>query len=1230
MRNPFWQITLVLSILFARQTLAENQEPMLRFNHLTVNDGLSQNSILAIAKDKYGFMWFGTWEGVNRFDGYRFQVFRANEDDTTALTNNRINALATDSAGNLWIRAGDDQYLFRFDYEAEHFTRIPFNQSPLAVVQKLSDYRLASMHAENDQFRWTATKKGLIQTDKRTGEQQTHRSNRDLPFSLSDSEVNTLYLDDSKNLWVGTPNGGINRTNLHLKPFNYYSVGGSDLTKSVVRAVTLDAKGKLWIGTHSDGITVIDRNKKLSSRVHYGQKELVHTDIRCLFTDKLGQVWIGTKGGLDRYDPSTGRFHHYLAEKPGSIQHPWVFAVSEDHLGTIWVGTFGGLARYDRKSDRFTCLNPVLMQLHPNVRVILEDHKHQIWIATEGGGVTLFQQKSKGELSEPVPYRHQNGVLNSLINDLVLTMVEDEYHKIWIGTNSGLCRLDPVTGKFDRFSVSNGFPDDLILGLQTDGRGQLWISHKKGLTCLDVRTFKLRNFNQSDGLQGNEFSQNAYYRNPRSGELFFGGTNGLNSFFPERITINPIKSQPVLTGLNVLNQPVLPGMPFNGRVLLEKALFLSKRITLPWEFRSLSVTFSSLNYDNPYGCRYKYRLNGIDEDWIDTNANQREATYTYLPAGEFRLEVHASNSDGIWSEKPATLMIRILPPWWLSWWAKLVYLVLFCLTGWFVYRFIAARIEFRNRLLLERLRNEKNEELTDLKLQFFTEISHEFRTPLTLIIDPLERLIAGTVPTENIPQFYSLMNRNAKQLLDLINQLLDFRKVQSKNLSLNAENADLVAFVQEVTAAFEQRAKSQQVRLNVLSDEFVLTMDFDTDKMRKILNNLISNAFRFTPIYGVVTIRLSRLADNPEMVRISVQDNGAGIEPDMQDKIFEAFFQAGNAKSNAFGTGIGLALTKELVLLHGGRIWVESEVGKGSNFIIELPAHQNIVVAEKVADQGFDSASLELSASEQRVSVQSTGSAEKKGPLLLFVDDQEDIRAYIRLNFSAQYEVVTACDGLEGFNKASELIPDVVVSDIMMAGTDGFELCRRLKSDERTSHIPVILLTARLTDESRIEGYGIGADAYITKPFNSEVLSARIGNLLEQRRLLQQAYSQGSPLEIRKIAVNVTDESFLNKTVGLIEKFMEDPDFDPDRLAELLRMSRSQLYRKIKGLTNRSVQEFITSIRMNRAAEYLLGGTLSISETAYKVGFSLPTNFSRTFTKHFGQSPSKYLEKHKK
>jgi signal transduction histidine kinase/ligand-binding sensor domain-containing protein/DNA-binding response OmpR family regulator len=1219
-----------LLLTFSISVYGSTDGNLLRFNHLTVDDGLSQNTVQAIAKDKYGFMWFGTWEGVSRYDGYTFRIFRADEDNPNALSNNRINAIITDSTQNIWVLTGDNRSVFRFNYETETFTRFSPAKVSKSIVDKLNSYRLTKRTAANKRFSWFSGSDGLIQTDRVSHKQTVFRSNKNTSFTLTDNTINALYLDDCDILWLGTQNGGVNFVNLRHKLFDYYSVvtTGNDFADNVIRAICQDKSGKLWVGTDAGGIVVIDRSGNEPVYTHYGKDKLINLNIRSIHCDRFGFVWIGTKGGLDRFDPGTGRFHHYYAGATGSISNPWVFWIMEDHNGYLWVGTFAGIAKYDRIKDRFLCYNPATTLRSDKVRVILEDHRNNLWVATEGGGITRLQRDSSKGFAEkltPVHYRHISGNENSLINDMVLTMTEDEDKKLWIGTNSGLCRLDLQTGNFRRFSVKTGFPDDLIMGLLTDGKGHIWISHKKGLTCMDIRTFSFRTFNRYDGLQGNEFTQNAYYLNPVTGEMFFGGTNGLNAFFPDKTNLEAHKLRPVLTGLRIMNQSVEPGCEMDGRVILRKSLLCTDRITLTWPDVSFSLEFSSLNFQNPHGCRFKYKLEGIDPQWIYTDASMREAVYMHLPSGVYTFKVFASNSDGIWSDRPATVQIEILPPWWFSWWAYLLYFIPVCMAGWLVFRYIASRIEFRRRLLEERLKNERNEELMDMKLQFFTEISHEFRTPLTLIIDPLERLISGNPGNEKVKYYYRLMHRNAGQLLDLINKLLDFRKLQSKNLPLKAVTSDLVAFARNIAASFENQAAEQHIRFGVQASQQQMNVDFDPDKMRMILNNLISNAFKFTAVGGEIVIRVRPDENIPEKVILEVQDNGVGIAPEFHDKIFNVFYQVEGTPAQKKGSGLGLALTRELVLLHGGEINLISGIAKGVCFRITLPFRQD--EREKaVEDTQVDMIPVETPAFDNPAfAVENNPDL----PLLLVVDDNADIRDYIRMNFAGKYNILTAANGLEGYETATGSVPDVIVSDIMMPEISGIELCRRLKTDERTSHIPVILLTARQSDESKVEGYETGADAYVTKPFSTDVLAARMSNLLEQRQKLRQLFSNGSPVELKKIAINVTDEIFLNKVMTLIHGNMEDGNFDPDKLAEYLKMSRSQLYRKIKALTNRTVHDFITMVRMNKALEYLINGEYSISETAYKVGYSLPTNFTRTFTKQFGVSPSGYLGQHR-
>lgn len=842
----------------------------------------------------------------------------------------------------------------------------------------------------------------------------------------------------------------------------------------------------------------------------------------------------------------------------------------------------------------------------------MEDAQKNLWIAMEDGGLTkLIRPAVTDNISQfrAVRYVHKEGDNHTLISNRLYSLAADKTGMLWIATNLGLSRLNPKNNTCKHFFIKDGLPDEIIMGLLFDGKESIWISHKKGITRMNTRTFEIQNFNVNDGLQSNEFNQNACFRDNTTGEMFFGGQNGLNSFFPDSIKINRYKPQMVFTRLTVMNQVVQAGTKVNDRVILEKSLLCTDEITLSWWDRTFSLEFAALHYANPQGNKYKYKLEGIDNEWIFTDASMRTASYSHLPSGTYTFQVYGANSDGVWSDKPATLRINILPPWWFTWWAIAVYIAIACSILFLVYQYSVARIEFA-----------KNEEIHQSKLQFFTGISHEFRTPLTLIIDPLEKLISEKLDTDTIKQYHRLMHRNAKQLLLLINQLLDFRKLESGHLTLTMQQSDIVAFVRTIAASFESRAKDRKIHLIVQSTITSLNTHFDAAKMNIVLNNLLSNAFKFTPDQGEIIICIDVLKQENQMVVIKVQDTGVGISADEQEKVFDIFYQSPHSPSLQEGSGIGLALTKELVQLHGGKIALESTFGKGSTFSIFLP----ITTDEKNATVTFQ----ELLVQEESVLINNTQGLDSPTdlPLLLVVDDNADIRNYIALNFNKAYRIILANTGLDGFTQATETIPDLVISDVMMPDMDGLELCRKLKTDERTSHIPVILLTARQSDESKLEGFETGADAYVTKPFNTNVLHAQVRNLLEQRQRLRELFSKGSAMEIKKIAINITDEAFLTKVVKHIHENLENEEFNINTLAEILNMSRSQFYRKIKALTNQSLLDFVTTIRMNKALEYLLSGDYNISETAHKVGYSMSSNFTRTFTRHFGLSPSKYIE----
>ncbi|WP_186758130.1 hybrid sensor histidine kinase/response regulator transcription factor [Echinicola salinicaeni] len=1196
------------------------QNMRLKFEQLDVNNGLPQNAVYAITKDKYGFMWFGTWGGAVRYDGYNTKIFRANGNDSTALRDNRISAIVTDSLKQVWIQVEPKTMIYRYNYGKENFEEFPIEQAPNFIQEKLrARYSYHIKYEENEQYNWLTSKNGLIQIYKQENDTLIYYPDPMDPQSLSDEFTKYLYLDDQDHLWVGTQSGGINHTDLNTKPFVNYrkDQNGQGLIDNVVRAICTDHEGRIWVGSENHGITIIDTTSTNSTYTYIGDNKLKDLQIRSLFCDSKGLVWIGTKNGLSYYDPKKDAFFH-AAKTDCSIG---IFSIEEDQQGNIWVGSFYGLSRYDKEKDLFHCYDNTLGLAGKQIMDLLIDQENTLWIATEEGGISRMSLDISPKLDDKpfiINYSHSNKVDAGPLSNRTYSLTEDNSGSIWIATDAGLSVFDPTKQKFKHFTLQNGLTDEFIMAVAFDGNGAVWASNTKGLSKINTTNGEIKNFNIFDGLQGNEFKQSAVFLNKNNGKLFFGGSNGLTSFIPEQIKINPFPPKVILTNLNVMHEDVHLGTKVRDREILKNSLLTTEEITLTWWDKTFRLEFAALHYTNPLSNKYKYKLEGYDSEWIYTDASRRIAPYSNLSPGDYVFRVYGANSDGIWSEQPATLRIKVLPPWWLSWWSIGIYLIALALFAWMVYRYLIAKIRYRKR-----------EAIHQAKLQFFTEISHEFRTPLTLIIDPLERLLKEKPKKQIAAKYHLLMHRNANQLLMLINQLLDFRKLESGHLKLNLQHSDIISFVLSLGSSFEEMAKKGAIDFKIMTSTDHFIMDFDADKLTMVLNNLLSNAFKFTPNNGQIILKVDKTTSPTMGITILVQDNGQGIPKEDQEKIFTIFYQSPHNKKQQKGSGIGLSLCKELVGLHGGKIEVDSTLGKGTSFSVFLPV--SIDSTHEIPPSKLEEINIEEPLTTGiDPSTKHTNDSDTETPLILVVDDNTDIRSYVEMSFNMEYRVTTATNGIEGIDKAVNSIPDLIISDLMMPDMNGLQLCKQLKTDERTSHIPIILLTARQSAEAKMEGYETGADAYVTKPFNTDILKAQVQNLLEQRRLLREIFSKGSSAEFKKIAINSADEKFLEKIKGLIESNLETENLDIDSLAAQLNMSRSQFYRKIKALTNKSAADFVNTFRMNKAAEYLLTGDYNITETAYKVGYNIPNNFSRAFTKHFGSSPSQYIKESKK
>jgi signal transduction histidine kinase/DNA-binding response OmpR family regulator len=814
--------------------------------------------------------------------------------------------------------------------------------------------------------------------------------------------------------------------------------------------------------------------------------------------------------------------------------------------------------------------------------------------------------------------------------------------------------LDNGKPSFLKYDKTKGAPDNSIFGIADDKSGNIWVSTNRGIGKFDPKTEKFKSYNESDGLQSNSFIWDASFQSI-DGEIFFGGSIGLNSFYPDSIIDNIKLPVVYISKLMVNNKVINVREKFDNRIILEKNIRYTSEITLTSNESVFSLEFIAMDNVSQDEVLYAYQLEGFDKDWIYVNADKRTVDYTNLDDGTYFFKVKASNSDGFWNEKPVILKITILPPWWKTYWAYLLYLLVFALLLFFFRRLALIRAKLKNELVIEHINRVKDEELHQSKLKFFTNISHEFRTPLTLILGPLERIMATGQGDNLMKRQFLMIKRNADRLNLLIDQLMDFRKIDNGLMTLDAAEGDICKFICDISLLFEGSAIEKNISLSIKCSGNNFNVWFDRDKMEKIIYNLLSNAFKFTPDNGIIVINVSFISGSQvshnsainlnesakgsinQYVEISVEDSGIGIPASNIEHVFERFYKGGNSEIIAQkGTGIGLALTKDFVELHGGEIFVKSDEGKGSCFTFWLPKGDN--GNRKVQYTTHDS--LQLNAETiiwdghnniknndfETGSESAPARIKGKAPLILVVDDDSEIVKFIGDSLNSKYKIIDAENGLQGLQSAVENNPDLIISDVMMPEMDGIEFCQKLKTNLKVSHIPVILLTAKTALESRIEGIETGADAYLSKPFSIKLLEAQVNNLLANRKKLREEFSKKITVEPSEITITSTDEKFIKKAILLVEEHIGDPEFSVEQLGSSLGLSRSHLHRKLVAITSQPATEFIRTIRLKRSAQLLVQSKLTVEEITYKVGFNSPSYFTKCFRLHFGMTPSEYIE----
>ncbi|CAH8281522.1 two component regulator with propeller domain [Mariniflexile fucanivorans] len=1363
----------------------------LKFENLNTDKGLSSSTCLEVFQDSQGFLWFGTIDGLNKYNGYEFKVFRPIINDSTSISNNRINAIQEDKQGNLWI--GTNNGLNLYNRHTNTFHQIPLYKQPLITynpkkiinsllynkdenqlwvgtssglvklslhddtsdinnlnpvhysfkfntVTSLDNNNVNVIVKDKDGFIWVGTNgqhlnkynpktddfyrvliesktpyelnhipkrlfidsdndfwigndasnfilwqrktntfkqvkltntsvpfyefyqdasgiiwivtdgSGIFLYNKKTGETQQLEHNPMDPFSLPGNQISDVIQGKDGIFWLGTYNQGICKLDITKSNFGhyYYKKGTKNgLNEKIVQSVLQDSKGRIWIGAYNGGLNLFDdKDNTFTTFSHDPNDAESLSSNKMLYTFEAndGDIWVCTlDGGLNKFNPETHKSKRFFHEEldDSTIGQNSVWTGVEDNKGRVWLGLRDeGLDLFDTKNKKFHHYkigNSKADGLLSNfVFSLFIDSKQRLLVGTSLGLNYINPNELKNEFPKEIKFNDVNveGIAGNRINYIV----EDHLHNIWLGTDIGIYILDSQLNLVKSYFTQDGLPNNLITGLKEDHFHNFWITTRSGLSFLNPKTNQFKNFNTHDGLQGMEY-QSKSIEITDDGRILAGGINGFNIFNPKDIVItSSAKLLPTISGLKINDKYVQVGDKINNKFTLKKPLSEADHITLNYNQSNLSFDFIALHYQNQEQVKYAYKMEGLNDEYV-VAGNNRVINYSNLQPGDYVFNVKAS-VDGDWDTAPAaSVNIIINSPPWKTWWAYALYVIIAAVILWFFQKYYT-----------ESVNSEKEREFDQMKLEFFINVSHEFRTPLTLILNPLDKLITGFNDAEVVKTSAMSIQRSARRLLYLVNQLLDYRKMEVGMAPLQLQKGDIIKFSNDIFTLFKGVASKKGIDYVFSSTSEQLFSFFDFDKIEKILTNLISNAIKFTESGGEIKVSVNRFSEKTRnlnflkqdkkkldsYIEIVVEDTGIGLDKEQLKKIFSRFY---NVDPHKTGTGIGLNYTRGLVELHGGEIFVESQFNKGSKFVVRIPYNKSAEssVINNVKDEflinSMKSVEYDMLISDASQKYDDKVETTEKGelPTILIVEDNKELREHLRNELKIRYHIIEAVNGEEGLEKVLKHYPDIVVSDVMMPKMDGFELCKKIKSEFETCHIPVILLTARALEEDRIEGYKTGADGYLGKPFNLNVLKARIANLLESKRILREKFSKlGAVISSNEVTSNSIDEAFLEKTTKVILDNISDIDFKLEHLLKEIGIGRSQFYRKIQSITGQNPSNFIRTIRLKYASELLLKGAYTIKEITHMSGFNSAAYFGKTFRELYDMTPSEYLEQNKK
>lgn len=1139
------------------------------FPELASISPLFVKSIQKVGEYQY---WFGTEEnGVFLWekDKRKLTPFQYNAKDPNSLSNNNVRCISVSKNGTLWVGTffGLNKYL----PAKKEFQRILTN-----------DY----------------------QED-----------------GLRNTSIRSIFIDNRDNLWVGTYYAGINYLNEEYGRFQIYThqAGTNSLSFNVVSSFAETPEGNLWIGTEGGGLNFWDKKTGLFQKFSgQSSQNQIGSNVKTLLLDGVN-LFIGNfREGLKQYNTHSKTLKHWRhhPDSTNTLSNDNVYALLKDQ-SNLWIGTFGGgLDILNLETNQFTNYQNDPLDsnsLSSNlVRAIIKTKSNQFWVGT-GDGLNQVQFTENQIIK-----------ITRFLPGVKVYVLQEINGLIWIGTfGEGLFCFNPKENTYQAFTTADGLPGNSILGILQDQTGDIWLSTNNGISRYDYTKKSFTNYSHSDGLETLEFNYNAFYQT-LEGDILFGSTHGFTRFNPNQLKTNSQAPNLIFTDLIAFNRSIeVQGA--DG--LLAKPIDQTEKITFNYGEANFTLRFAALDYTNPSGNRYAYRMRGLTHEWTYVTGKP-EATYTLQQEGNYTFELRGSNKDGVWNESIKQLKIRVRPPLSRTWWAYLIYFAMAVIGILGLTRFVQLRASYK----LEKLEKERQEALHQMKLRFFTNVAHEFRTPLTLIIGPLEKLLQSTNIREQSYYQNQLMTiySNAQRMLNLVNQLLTFRKMEAGHDPLKIKAVELQGLIQKTYNAFCDYAQTNEVTYDLQLPEEPIQVWIDVEKIEKVLFNLLSNAFKFTPNGGHITLSFQ---EKENQVEIKVKDSGRGIAPELHKQIFQRFYEKNNTQSENLikGTGIGLALSRQLVELHQGQLMVDSQAGQGACFTITLNKGKEHFKAKNFHIEDFKLAPLPTNELVSTNTIESPVIENKirpKNPNLkiLIVEDNSEVLAFIQSIFLGDYQVITATDGLKGLEQAKKEMPDLILSDVMMPRMNGIDLCRTLKTNITTSHIPVLLLTARTLIDDRLEGLEMGADDYLTKPFHPNELQLKVRNILKQRQKMRERFSEAKEFTPKSVTVTSSDEQFLQDLIELVESNIDNPDFKIEQFAQELAVSRALLFIKIKALTNMTPKNFLKSFRLKRATQLLETGKLNISEIAYSVGFKEPRYFSKVFQKEFGHSPSQFLK----